>query len=88
MQDLRAAAKLHKQHSVALPAQELSPEEKKRLQSVLDIAIQDCEECPVCYDVLKEPRITVCSHRFCLACITEVINRAAKCPMVSLPRLR
>ena len=85
IQDLRAAAKLHQQHSAAPSAQTISPEEKKRLQSVLDIAIKDCEECPVCYDELKEPRITTCSHRFCLACIMEVINRTAKCPMVSCP---
>jgi SWI/SNF-related matrix-associated actin-dependent regulator of chromatin subfamily A3 len=45
----------------------LSPEEKTRMQRLLLQAIEDDEECPVCFDVLKDPRITACSHWFCLA---------------------
>jgi SWI/SNF-related matrix-associated actin-dependent regulator of chromatin subfamily A3 len=30
-------------------------------------AIEDNEECPVCFGVIDDPRITVCSHRFCFA---------------------
>jgi SWI/SNF-related matrix-associated actin-dependent regulator of chromatin subfamily A3 len=43
----------------------VTPEEKARLQSLLLQAIEDSEECPVCFGVLDDPRITACSHRFC-----------------------
>ena len=45
----------------------LTPEEKARMQRLLLRAIEDGEEYPVCFDVLKDPRITACSHWFCLA---------------------
>ncbi|KAF4598505.1 hypothetical protein EYR38_006909 [Pleurotus pulmonarius] len=63
------------------PSIEVTPELRVRLQSVLAQAIDDNEECAVCFDVLSEPRITPCAHCFCLACITEVISRDPKCPM-------
>lgn len=46
---------------------QITPEVKVRLQSQLLQAIEDNEECPICFGILDEPRITVCSHRFCLA---------------------
>ncbi|KAI9463683.1 SNF2 family N-terminal domain-containing protein [Lactarius psammicola] len=60
---------------------QLTPEEKARMQRLLVQAIEDNEECPICFGVLSEPRITACSHWFCLACIAEVISRDARCPM-------
>lgn len=59
----------------------ISAKEKARLQRHLAQAIEENEECPVCFEVLREPRITVCSHAFCLSCITEVISRDTRCPM-------
>lgn len=46
---------------------QVSPEEKIRLQSILAQAIEDNEECPICFDIMNDPRITGCTHRFCLA---------------------
>ncbi|EMD31673.1 hypothetical protein CERSUDRAFT_88802 [Gelatoporia subvermispora B] len=63
----------------------LTPQEKARLQAILAQGIEDSEECPICFDIISEPRITVCAHMFCLACITEVIARDAKCPMDRRP---
>ncbi|KAI9449800.1 SNF2 family N-terminal domain-containing protein [Russula earlei] len=60
---------------------QITPEEKARLQSLLLQAIEDNEECPVCFGVLDDARITSCSHRFCLACIMEAIARDPRCPM-------
>ncbi|KAI9442268.1 SNF2 family N-terminal domain-containing protein [Lactarius indigo] len=60
---------------------QLTPEEKARVQRLLSQAIEDEEECPICFGVLSDPRITACSHWFCLTCITEVISRDARCPM-------
>ncbi|KAF9565547.1 hypothetical protein CPC08DRAFT_815314 [Agrocybe pediades] len=64
------------------PIMPVTPEEKLHLQALLAQAIEDCEECPICMGVLpNDSRITSCRHMFCLACITEVISRDAKCPM-------
>ncbi|TCD63046.1 hypothetical protein EIP91_006059 [Steccherinum ochraceum] len=63
------------------PAIQLKPEDRIRLQGILAQAIEDNEECPICFDILNQPRITSCSHAFCFACITEVIARDPKCPM-------
>ena len=47
-------------------AQDITPEERVHLQALLAQAIEDNEECPVCMDVLNDPRITSCTHRYCL----------------------
>ncbi|KLO20367.1 hypothetical protein SCHPADRAFT_897662 [Schizopora paradoxa] len=65
----------------AQPAIKLTPQDIVRLQAHLAQAIEDNEECPICFGVINEPRITTCSHIFCLPCITEVIARDPKCPM-------
>jgi SWI/SNF-related matrix-associated actin-dependent regulator of chromatin subfamily A3 len=60
----------------------ITPTDKVRLQGLLSQIIEDCEECPICFSILADPRITGCGHPFCLACISEVILRDPKCPMV------
>ncbi|KZT00465.1 uncharacterized protein LAESUDRAFT_553779 [Laetiporus sulphureus 93-53] len=64
-----------------MSAIKLTPEDKIRLQNILAQGIEDNEECPICFDILNQPRITGCGHMFCLACISEVISRDPKCPM-------
>ncbi|KAL5485063.1 ARC19 [Sanghuangporus weigelae] len=59
----------------------VTPELKLRLQATLARLIEDSEECPICFEVLNDPRITGCAHAFCLECITEIIARDARCPM-------
>ncbi|KAI5123845.1 hypothetical protein M0805_005664 [Coniferiporia weirii] len=59
----------------------ITPQLKIKLQAILAQAIEDNEECPICFDVLNEPRITGCAHAFCLACISEIIMRDSRCPM-------
>ena len=82
------------------PAIQITPKDRIRLQALLLRGIEDCEECPICFDVRKllivsrkhrqftrdiasDPRITPCAHIFCLLCISEVIARDPRCPMVS-----
>ncbi|KAK7203594.1 helicase-like transcription factor HLTF/DNA helicase RAD5, DEAD-box superfamily, partial [Myxozyma melibiosi] len=50
------------------------------LQLMLQAAIDENEECPVCFEVLQEPRITLCKHIFCKNCIEETIHMSHKCP--------
>ncbi|KAI0779816.1 SNF2 family N-terminal domain-containing protein [Fomes fomentarius] len=64
---------------------QITLQEKTRLQNILAQAIEDCEECPICFSILNEPRITYCAHIFCLPCITEVVTRDPKCPMDRRP---
>jgi SWI/SNF-related matrix-associated actin-dependent regulator of chromatin subfamily A3 len=49
------------------PAVQLSAQDKLRLQDQLLQAIEDSEECPICFSVLSDPRITSCAHAFCFA---------------------
>ncbi|KAI0093185.1 SNF2 family N-terminal domain-containing protein [Irpex rosettiformis] len=67
--------------AASAPAQQITAADKVRLQGLLAQAIEDNEECPICFGVIAEPRITSCAHCYCLACITEVIQRDPKCPM-------
>lgn len=49
------------------PQNPLSPEEKLKLQDMLAQAIEDCEECPICFNLLDDAKITSCAHRFCVS---------------------
>ncbi|KAL1760634.1 SNF2 family N-terminal domain-containing protein [Schizophyllum commune] len=69
----------------AAPVKVISPADKARLQALLARHIEDCEECPICFTIPNDPRITSCAHMFCLPCITEVISRDPKCPMDRRP---
>jgi SWI/SNF-related matrix-associated actin-dependent regulator of chromatin subfamily A3 len=55
---------------IALP---VTQDQRRLLQSLLAKAIEDSEECPICFDVLNDPRITACSHPFCFAWLGFVI---------------
>ena len=45
----------------------ITPADRTKLQYALAQAIEDCEECPVCFGVLpNDARITSCAHMFCL----------------------
>ena len=57
----------------------LSDEVRRRLLFKLKAAVDDAEECPICFDALTKPRITMCGHSYCLDCITQVISTQAKC---------
>ena len=62
---------------------DLTPENRKALQDVLQLTIESREDCPVCLDELTghNPVITHCGHIFGNDCITRVIETQHKCPM-------
>jgi len=60
---------------------DLSTENIKALQSLLQISIESREDCPICLDDLHNPVITFCAHAFGSECITRVIETQHKCPM-------
>lgn len=64
---------------------ELNDENKQKLQDLLQLAIEAQEECPVCYEVLHDPKITACGHPFGGSCIERVIETQHKCPMCRAP---
>ncbi|CCO29308.1 hypothetical protein BN14_03317 [Rhizoctonia solani AG-1 IB] len=71
-----------------LPNTSISPQEKTRLQSILFRAEEDSEECAICFDSLKNPRILPDGHYFCYDCITgyiEAHGALATCPMDRRP---
>jgi len=46
---------------------EITTEDRIRLQGLLARAIEDSEECPICFSIIIDPRITTCAHSFCLS---------------------
>ena len=51
---------------------QITPELKAKLEALIQQAIEDNEECPVCFNVMTEPRITSCAHVFCLAWFASI----------------
>ncbi|GAA6024936.1 hypothetical protein JCM11491_000961 [Sporobolomyces phaffii] len=43
------------------------------------------EECPVCSSIVVDPRITICQHVFCQACIEYAVETNAACPSCFYP---
>lgn len=60
---------------------DLTPENKKALQDILQVQIECQEDCPICLEILHNPVITTCGHFFGQDCITKVIETQSKCPM-------
>jgi len=42
-------------------------------------------QCPVCFDTIKDSRMTPCGHNFCKECIEESLNRKHQCPCCNGP---
>ncbi|KAK2801721.1 hypothetical protein FQN50_007636 [Emmonsiellopsis sp. PD_5] len=59
----------------------LTPENIKALQALLQLKIESQEMCAICLDVLQEPVITPCAHTFDRGCIEQAIERQYKCPL-------
>eukprot|EP01112_Ceratiomyxa_fruticulosa_P007355 TRINITY_DN1904_c0_g1_i2.p1 TRINITY_DN1904_c0_g1~~TRINITY_DN1904_c0_g1_i2.p1 ORF type:complete len:368 (-),score=26.01 TRINITY_DN1904_c0_g1_i2:133-1236(-) len=41
--------------------------------------------CPLCSNVMAEPRQTQCQHTFCLVCIEKELQKRAECPSCQTP---
>ncbi|KAI4103934.1 MAG: hypothetical protein LQ339_004051 [Xanthoria mediterranea] len=60
---------------------DLTPENRKALQDMLQLSIDSHEDCPICLEPLHDPVITACAHSFGHACIEKVIETQQRCPM-------
>ena len=60
---------------------DLTPENRKALQDMLQVSIESHEDCPICLDNLHDPVITACAHVFGYECIERVIDTQHRCPM-------
>ncbi|KAF3482406.1 DNA repair protein RAD5 [Arthroderma uncinatum] len=60
---------------------QLTPENIKALQTVLQLRIENQEECSICLESLDKPVITPCAHAFDYACIEQAIERQHRCPL-------
>ena len=60
---------------------DLTPENRRALQDMLQLSIDSHEDCPICLETLKNPVITNCAHVYCFECIEPVIDTQHKCPM-------
>ena len=66
---------------------ELTPENRKALQDMLQLSIESREDCPICLDDLHNPVITACAHVFGYECIERVIETQHRCPMCRAEQL-
>ena len=66
---------------------DLTPENRRALQDMLQLSIESREDCPICLEDLTghEPIITHCAHIFGKSCIARVIEAQQKCPMCRAP---
>jgi SWI/SNF-related matrix-associated actin-dependent regulator of chromatin subfamily A3 len=60
---------------------ELNSENRLALQAILQLSIENSDECAVCLETLHTPVITACKHVFGYDCISRVIDTQHKCPM-------
>nr|POF17798.1 putative swi/snf-related matrix-associated actin-dependent regulator [Quercus suber] len=60
---------------------DLTPENVRSLQDVLQVQIESQEDCAICLETLHNPVITHCGHAFGRECISKVIETQHKCPM-------
>ncbi|KAL9604526.1 MAG: hypothetical protein Q9219_000491 [cf. Caloplaca sp. 3 TL-2023] len=60
---------------------DLTPENRKALQDMLQLSIDSHEDCPICLEPLHDPVITACAHTFGYTCIEKVIETQNRCPM-------
>ncbi|KAK5113222.1 hypothetical protein LTR62_003558 [Meristemomyces frigidus] len=60
---------------------DLTPENVKALQNVLQVLIESSEGCAVCLETLHDPVITTCGHFFGRECISKVIETQHRSPM-------
>ena len=60
---------------------DLTPENKRALQDMLQLSIDTREDCPVCLESLHNPVITRCAHTFGYECIERVFETQHRCPM-------
>ena len=60
---------------------DLTPENRKALQDMLQVSIDSHEDCPICLEPLHDPVITACAHTFGYSCIEKVIETQHRCPM-------
>ncbi|KAI9754734.1 MAG: rRNA-binding ribosome biosynthesis protein utp25 [Chaenotheca gracillima] len=60
---------------------DLSPENRRALQDMLQLSIESQDECPVCLETLRNPIITACGHAFDFECIERVIETQHRCPL-------
>ena len=66
---------------------ELTSENKKALQDMLQLSIDTREDCPICLEPLHNPVITACAHSFGYECIERVIETQHRCPMCRADQL-
>jgi SWI/SNF-related matrix-associated actin-dependent regulator of chromatin subfamily A3 len=59
----------------------LTKENRAALQVLLQLNIDNREDCPICLEELHNPVITACKHVFGEECIERTIQLQQKCPM-------
>lgn len=60
------------------------PNDVQNTVSVLCALHNQCT-CPICFDVMQEPRLLPCTHVFCASCISRALENRQHCPLCNQP---
>jgi hypothetical protein len=71
--------------SVVKSVKILNPRKKVRVTEIdssssLSSSSSD-KKCPVCFDSLQRPSVTLCGHVYCTECIMAVVKSTKQCPI-------
>uniref|UniRef100_A0AAF5Q6T2 RING-type domain-containing protein n=1 Tax=Wuchereria bancrofti TaxID=6293 RepID=A0AAF5Q6T2_WUCBA len=47
------------------------------------VSLKSLYDCPICFQLFREPYSTLCGHSFCRECISAHLERSLRCPMCS-----
>ncbi|EJW84767.1 hypothetical protein WUBG_04321 [Wuchereria bancrofti] len=47
------------------------------------VSLKSLYDCPICFQLFREPYSTLCGHSFCRECISAHLERSLRCPVCS-----
>ncbi|KAK9463514.1 SNF2 family N-terminal domain-containing protein [Lipomyces oligophaga] len=63
----------------------MTPEKEQQLRFLLQTAIENNDECDICFENLNDPLILPCQHIYCRYCIQAALERNPLCPKCRAP---
>ncbi|KAL3990501.1 WD domain G-beta repeat family protein [Acanthocheilonema viteae] len=52
-------------------------------EQLSSVSLKSLYDCPICFQLFREPYSTLCGHSFCRECISAHLERSLRCPVCS-----